>query len=374
VSLRWLLLALLLLAAPLLTGCGGSCLRLSVDRYHIDDGHGGREAYEKAHPPQTKVACTPERLKALQEDIVALNKAFKEFHADTSTFDAAIVEPIFKNATCARLDELATSLRELEARKEIVLNVDVVRRQAEDLKGRVANQTLLDAAQAAENQAERTRLDKMQTALGAEGQAEVSGTFARIEASQAVTLKKDSGFGVARRHVTVQDMGDPFIAYIAQNPKNWQPIPNAASVSGDGDTEFVLVFEDGLDAHWSSISVDPEKMIRARLRLGRSVGKAIAAASGVVAGALGVPVPKADGNATEDVDYATLVAQGEELELRNERTRRQLRELARFAAGSSKDFDKLSVTQREALRTELFRRAGAITAPPSTAHAKGDGQ
>lgn len=151
---------------------------------------------------------------------------------------------------------------------------------------------------------------------------------ALLDASEKLVASDDVD-AIRRDFVVSQDMADPFLAFLAQHPEGWSNVDalNAAKVSGDGDTEFVLVLERTLDGRWKSVTVDPTKVLRARMRIGRSVAFAAAALGGAASGGIGIALPKsAGGDASGDTDpsVAKVASDAEWLKLQNAKVRSEL--------------------------------------------------
>lgn len=194
--------------------------------------------------------------------------------------------------------------------------------------------------------------------LGAESRANVNLAAGSLEGAV------DAGDLVSRRHSVYQDLGDPFIAYIAAHP-HWKTIPNGAYVSGDGDTEYMLVFERTLDGRWKAVSVDPSKVIQARLRMARAGLELVAAVGGVAASAFGVPIPKSGKSGEFDtMDYSNMTAAlaAGQSRIRNARdVLSELREIAAERLATMKtatDDDKLAAA-RAALQLLQLKLVGA---------------
>ena len=157
--------------------------------------------------------------------------------------------------------------------------------------------------------------------------------------------------GILRVHIIEQDMSDPYIIYMANNPQGWRRVPNMVHAYGDGDCDFVLVFEDVLEGRWKTVELDPTAVIEARLRVSRVATKAIAALAGSVAASYGVPIPgaKADESKPDTVDFSVMTAKAQYQESMNDFRLRQLRDLREFAEenkdGITEDNVKL-LTQR----------------------------
>jgi hypothetical protein len=181
---------------------------------------------------------------------------------------------------------------------------------------------------------------------------QVSECHGALQAASVDVVGPGDSDAIRRDFVVSQDMADPFLAFIAAHPDGWvgeKPnVPdlsgasdgatstangaddeglNSAHAWGDGDTEFVLVLEHSLDGHWKSVAVDPTKVIRARLRVGRSLAFVAAAFGGAAAGGVGVSLPKSaglsDGGDT-DPSVAKVTSEATWLKLQNEKLRSEL--------------------------------------------------
>jgi hypothetical protein len=178
-------------------------------------------------------------------------------------------------------------------------------------------------------------------------------------------LKTDiEGLGgdlVMRTHQVYQDMSDPFLVYVAGHPENWKILDNYAQVKGEGDTEFILVLEQQLDGRWKSVAVDPEKIVRARLRISRRVAGAVTALGGIALKAYGVPLPPSLSASVkfggDSVDYSRMTGEEEVTRERNALLRSKLRELKAFAIDGLGKIDAKNYTEMHA---QLMRRLSEI--------------
>jgi hypothetical protein len=188
-------------------------------------------------------------------------------------------------------------------------------------------------------------------------QAEVSLAVSQSGASGRIAdFLQVGGDLIARHHKVYQDMADPFLVYIAAHPENWRPLDNRATVKGDGDTEFVLVFEQELDGRWKTVSVDPEKVIRARLRVSRKVAGALTALAGMASKAYGVPLPPSlakDPNLGDTLDYSKLTGEEELMRERNSKFTARLRDFKVYAQTS---LGAITEDNAPALHAQLKRR------------------
>jgi hypothetical protein len=183
-------------------------------------------------------------------------------------------------------------------------------------------------------------------------------------------LAANDADGVRREHVISQNMADPFLAFLAAHPEAWSKPENLnqADVTGDGDTEFVLVLDQGLDGRWKSVTVDPTKVIQARLKIGRSVAFAAAAFLGSAAGGIGIPLPKnveIGGSSDTDPSISKVAAETKWIELENDRTRAELARLHAALVKIQSDLDATGTTKPNYvnIRGQLQRLVSGFSSP-----------
>lgn len=165
--------------------------------------------------------------------------------------------------------------------------------------------------------------------------------------------------GIVRVHIIEQDMSDPYIIYMANNPQGWRRVPNMVHAYGDGDCDFVLVFEDVLEGRWKTVELDPTAVIEARLRVSRVATKAIAAIAGSVAASYGVPIPGAllDKPKSETVDFSVMTAEAQYQESMNDFRLKQLGDLKEFAEENK---DGITEDNAALLTQRLQRRLSGL--------------
>jgi hypothetical protein len=168
---------------------------------------------------------------------------------------------------------------------------------------------------------------------------------------------------IQRRHIVIQDMSDPFIPYIAMHPENWKDVPNTAHVCGDGDADFILVYDDMVDARWKTIQLDPTAVIQARLRVSRVAAKAVAAIAGSLAASYGIPIPAAMTNESkqESIDFSVMTAEGEYLRQMNNYLAGRLASLRDFAQENA---GRVNAKNVDSVTGQLRRRLSELKIPP----------
>jgi hypothetical protein len=164
-------------------------------------------------------------------------------------------------------------------------------------------------------------------------------------------------------HIVKQNMSDPFMQYIAKHPENWKDVPNTAHVCGDGDADFILVFDDTMDARWKTIQLDPTAVIQARLRVSRVAAKAVAAIAGSLAASYGIPVPAATTGKSEkeSIDFSVMTAEMEYLRQMNDYLAKRLESLKNFALENVGHVDVNDVNE---VSGQLRRRLSELKIQP----------
>ncbi|MEO0511676.1 MAG: hypothetical protein AAF108_02115 [Planctomycetota bacterium] len=98
--------------------------------------------------------------------------------------------------------------------------------------------------------------------------------------------------GIQRNHRTFQDLSDPVWGLITEQPKHWKKAGNSVGVHAFfSDAQFVLVFEEGLDAKWRRISIQPEQLIEQTGRVSARVAQVALTVLEAAAGGAGLPIP-----------------------------------------------------------------------------------
>lgn len=176
------------------------------------------------------------------------------------------------------------------------------------------------------------------------------------------------GDSVARPYRVFQDLSDPFWGYIASHTENWKTLPNFAKASDSwgGDSEFILVLENGLDGRWKRINVDPTKVIQARLRIARKTAGAITALVGVAAKAYGVPMPeeisrngKKGGTGQDEIDISLMSADELLVKKENQVVKAGMLQLQAYAMDTL-SANKIDKDDHEQLLDQLIRRLSGI--------------
>lgn len=391
------------LLLPAIAGCGSS-LEYKVYRYDLDSGEkeAANNAYEQAHPSRRTLGAQLMALRGFSEEVRLYKAQLEELNqlvqvlfgnSDIGTKDAVIEDAFRPLEHQLKLStQRLSTLQETHGHAGVPsgLHSEMVRlwyaipELLEAQKVEVDRESL-DAVLLSLTAVEDTILQErisniskriptiakpsLQTmelvisedrssihALFSSAEAEISSTFRRSVA-QLRLLQLASGDLVPRTHNVYQDLSDPFLMYIANNPSSWRPLGTDGRVGGDGDTEFILVFEATLDARWKSISVDPTKVISARLRIARRVLGAIVAVAGVALNAYGVPLPKGLGETADTVDYSRMTAEETMLKLKNRAFRSDLEDLRSFA-GQQKA--TLTNENSESLRQQILRRLSGL--------------
>jgi hypothetical protein len=286
--------------------------------------------------------------------------------------DAALIAELtlFPNALrnkkiASDADAFIQELRDLEADPEIGNKV---------IKKRVAaaNKTIAKIAEEYPGlSTSAPELQKLAAALKgdpAARDAQVRAQAAEVIAGVDTSVDRLRGGDlVPRLHECFQDLSDPFVGYLATHPENWQALPNHGRVEGDGDTEYIIVFENCLDGRFKSVSVDPTKVIAARLRIFRKVAQAAVAVGGLaVTGMTGIPVPAlAPGSAdqSKDLDYSRMTGETELAKARIESYRRSIKSLKDAANAALLELartDARGEVARRIFRQMQVRTTGAM--------------
>ncbi|MCG3185350.1 MAG: hypothetical protein ICCCNLDF_03579 [Planctomycetes bacterium] len=402
--------------AGVIAGCGSS-LSYKVEVYDLDSPPGrdgelsrGRAEYNRLHPKRDlnfREAVQPltglqTNLRKYRENLTLINEldaylvsdeaaASKEFELRKNS-----IERLFQPITAAVDAELklvqsavgyeqgnSTWLGAAAIRGHLTLLEGALKRVADN--GSIITDTALlrenligAVADFESNKTVKDRYSGLLHRLDSDGRAETfSGTIARLlelveprymqaESSivAAAASLAPSGDLLDRRHEPYQDLSDPFLQHIAKMPHGWKHVGNGGSVSGDGDTEFILVFEKGLDGRWKSVSVDPTKVIAARLRIGRAAVNTVAALGGIAAGAFGVPLGKfgtgsSGAGSSEIKDYSEMTAELVTAEEQLESGRKELRRIREVARDMLRRLDALptgtpeEIAQKEELAKQL---------------------
>lgn len=152
-----------------------------------------------------------------------------------------------------------------------------------------------------------------------------------------------SGDLVPRPYGVWQDVTDPYLMYVVAHPEQWRLLVENTKVGGEGDVEYVLVFESPLDARLKTVTVDPSKVIQARLSIARKIAQTAVAAAGMATASFGVPLPTGMGGAGDDaggaaaagagtIDYSRMTADEQVGRERNAAAQRTLERLRQDAA------------------------------------------
>lgn len=384
-----------MIAACMLTGLAGcgSELNYKVSVYDINSTEAKAE-YDKCHPEvaRTVNAATQyadylilkRRVERFRDDLIFLNELVQEIPARTSP-DPCVAEiahcqakRVGKTITQTFEGLLAAIEGEIKTLRAIVETVgptELAARPSQDLRAlwketndklkqeryvetdpdRVRDfvtglsailQDPKELGQLADS-VKKLRLDtpnieeRIKEIVGnGRGKGLIERTQERIEKIDTLIHQagKPGPAGIVRVHIIEQDMSDPYIIYMANNPQGWRRVPNMVHAYGDGDCDFVLVFEDVLEGRWKTVELDPTAVIEARLRVSRVATKAIAAIAGSVAASYGVPIPGAgaDKSKPDTVDFSVMTAEAQYQESMNDFRLKQLRDLRDFA-GENKD-------------------------------------
>ncbi|MDR3457798.1 MAG: hypothetical protein P4N60_10165 [Verrucomicrobiae bacterium] len=191
-------------------------------------------------------------------------------------------------------------------------------------------------------------------------EAAPAASFAASTQDAVKDAQETGGDLLVRKYTVYQDLSDPFLDYIAQHPERWLAIPNHGLVAGDGDTQFIAVFEDQLDGRFNFVSVDPTKVIQARMRIGRQVAQSLVSLAGVATKAFGVPIPTSlaasqSQSNSETIDYSTMTATQTQMKLQNEKDQKNLEDLKKFAVGALVNFPT-DPAKADVIRKDLVRR------------------
>ncbi|MCX6929430.1 MAG: hypothetical protein NT154_40380 [Verrucomicrobia bacterium] len=398
------------------TGTSGTKLEFTVETYVLDEA--AREAYEQDHPPAHTLADLNAKLltfdgavQRYKDWLKAIDEIVRQFWIGAGLRNtiskAGVIDSQFtplEKALRAELDSVGTLIRdrggnlparpvnpsvtnawaqlpEALERKKVVQDPKEVKRLLDQLKAKgirlqelvagamtsltnvVRDQRVVQEARALEESLDKLKSEKSAAALCQKPEE------AKAFASQAETeLKKAGGDLLPRLHAVYQDLSDPFLKYIATRDELWRRIPNHGSVSGDGDTQFILVFEDQLDGRFHFVSVDPTKVIQARLRIGRKVTQELVALGGVAANAFGVPIPSnlLGGKGTEGADtveFSKMTALETQYRKQNEIALRQLEAVRAFAL---REMANLSPQNADDIRKNLLRQLQMVLPSDAT--------
>ncbi len=94
--------------------------------------------------------------------------------------------------------------------------------------------------------------------------------------------------GISRRHEVYQDFSDPAWSLINQGKGKWKRMSSPAKAELNGDTEMVLVFEEGLSPRWRHVNADPSSVIYSNARMINGALKQVSAVAGAVLGTYGI--------------------------------------------------------------------------------------
>lgn len=171
-----------------------------------------------------------------------------------------------------------------------------------------------------------------------------------------------SGDLVPRPYGVWQDLTDPYLMFIVAHPENWRALVESANVDGQGDAEYVLVFESPLDARLKTVTVDPSQVIQARLSIARKVAQAAVAATGLATSSFGVRLPTPSAStpgggkdaAADTIDFSRMTADEQVARQRNAAEQRRIERLKNDAARLRPITDPESARRAlEFLRREL---------------------
>jgi hypothetical protein len=380
--MKKLVIAIALLAA----GCGSPTLKVTVQRYDLDgvkcptpnDKLCGRRAFAEARGPTPEVV--QRELEGLRQALAAYGIRLKQLNRVTSTLmsqpggqkdatvdkivnahldataramNAVTFQQTSPNQNPQSLAQTTTAVfqktfglvAELRAANVVLPDdsgqIEQVLKQLDDKDNPTTKKLVADARKAlAELPEPRVcRAPELPKAEPVLFRAWMPSFFASVAECQRTTTETAAELvtngdadEVRRDHTLLQNMADPFLAFLASHPEAWSDPENLnkAEVGGDGDAEFVLVLEQGLDGRWKSVTVDPTKVIQARLKIGRSVAFAAAALAGTVAGGVGIPLPQSaglGGSSDTDPNIAKVASETKWLELENEKTQAELARL-----------------------------------------------
>jgi len=406
--------------AGLLSGCGSS-LKFTVQRYDIDGHRWNRDcstrvcrdiakvdpqvraAYEKAHPPA--VSGDRSALEALLEVVqqmkgesayvawlgaklfetnekkadalAAFEKRASEAYADldkalgirasylgskdrvgTAAADSYVAYQIARLPEVLEAKNIGDPRSRLQTLLEQMAEVPALKALAETNAQPIADALKAMPAPPPSAQEALARLSS-----GRDLTSVIQASVAKVEKA---STQRDAAFnaliggdGVERKHEVFQDMSDPFLTFIAAHPDYWHKLDNEAFVSGDGDTEYVMILENAVDARWSSVSVDPEKVIRARMQMARGATRVLAAAFGTVSGLGAVTIPTAASGEESQAptkDYAQMVAETKQLELSIDSRKRAINRVKQAAA----DAGAINATTANTVRQRLLLELDAI--------------
>jgi hypothetical protein len=411
--------AIVLGSTLLLAGCSHT-LKVTVSRYDVDAAPGGREKYEQARRKgklaaeakadlaraqlalaryrgcvtslnalvQVAFPGLPDRDKAVAGKRSAIEATFAPLEKTLASAAAAVAKlspddlaPAVPAAevSWARLQE-ALAKANVETDPERLRTVlgqlanlpsDVLVAQAKDLTPRLdalladpATSCVAADARQALNAAiapqESARADRARAFTTSFGQA-LEGATRTAVADLAAARGGDL---VPRPYGVWQDMTDPFLMFISANDAYWRPLIESTKVGGSGDVEYVLVFESPLDARLKTVTVDPSKVVTARLTIARKVAQAAVAAAGIATASFGVPLPTiavtaaANGaggekkDPADTIDFSRMTADEQIARERNAAVRRRLEELKRKAA----DVGKIESPEAAARALRMLQR------------------
>jgi len=388
----------------------GSRIEFTVERYSFDDK--ARKEYDKLHPAINTLADLNAKLlnlkssvEQLKDWLIAVDEIIRQIHARVTESKADRIKEAFAPlesaidenvATVAKLigqygstmpappvlpeviaefHKLNTKLANLKVAEDpqsIMKQISEVMKQLQG-KSRELDAQLVQAKDAIEKmklneKAAQSAKLLIETMLAGHGtnehrvRQELSDKtqFSAKAEHAAESLQQIGGDLVLRKYHVYQDLSDPFIDYIAKHSEQWMPIANRGLVAGDGDTQFILVFEDQFDGRFNFVSVDPTKVIQARMRIGRQIAQNLVSLAGVATKAFGVPIPTSLASShgetnSETIDFSKMTAIETQAKLENEEDRKDLDALRKFAVSTIANFPS-DPTKAEDIRNDLIRR------------------
>lgn len=391
----------------------GSKLEFIVERYVLDDA--AREEYKRVHPPRYTLADLNAKLLALKHSarqyhdwVKAVDEITRQLFAKVPQSHAAVIDTAFAPLEQAINDNLdvvsklmeqygasipapAVAPEVLVAWHQLLRNLTALHlgedpaTLGQNIKGVIMNlrgggvalTQLLNNAQAAVEQlgpgqqiieACRSLLKSIEGAAGQPAKlehvvqrtAEENAPFANKARHAVDSLQETGGDLLERRYSVYQDLSDPFLAYVADHPELWKTLPNHGSVTGDGDTQFIIVFENQLDGRFNFVSVDPTKVIQARMRIGRQVAQSMVSLAGVATKAFGVPIPgtiasdQSDKN-SETIDFSKMTGLQTQMKKSNEIEGKNMESLRAFAITALSNLPN-DPGKADDVRKDLIRR------------------
>jgi hypothetical protein len=380
-------------AALTLGGCAQT-LTVKVSRYDVDGTTEARQKYEEARRASRPVARVRQEVKAAQAALGrykgclrSLNGLVQELFPGLPDRARAIAQKDDAIAAAFREPEaeLAATLQQLSslpgdtaspaierapvAWSELNDQLDhshVVRDPAELRKvlgqlSQLPSAALVERARNFRNRLDELLADPTLSCIGpgplralapatdaswSAGARSFAGSFVESFRKASALAAADlaavrGGDRISRPYGLWQDVTDPYLMYVVAHAEHWRVLVESASVGGTGDVEYVLVFESPLDARLKTVTVDPSKVIQARLSIARRIAQAAVSASGIATTSFGVPLPTAAATgstasgdqATHDtIDFSRMTADEQVLRDRTAAARRQLDELKRAAA------------------------------------------